>query len=73
MNLSNALCLFAATALSTVAAPAAWERLAPLPVPNGGFIGAAISNTTMVPQAGAESRCRQAPSLCARLAMPLRP
>jgi N-acetylneuraminic acid mutarotase len=41
MNLSNALCLFAATALTTVAAPAAWERLAPLPVPNGGFIGAA--------------------------------
>ena len=40
MPLSLALRLFAATALSTAAAPAAWERLAPLPVPNGGFIAA---------------------------------
>jgi len=39
MTFITALRLSAAALLYTTVASAAWERLAPLPVPNGGFIG----------------------------------
>lgn len=41
MSLISLVRIFAAASLSTSAALAAWERLAPLPVPNGGFVAAA--------------------------------
>jgi len=48
MTLSLPLRLFAVAALPITAAPAAWERLAPLPVPNGGFVAAASAGRIIV-------------------------
>ena len=42
------LLLLAAVARCAAAAPARWERLAPLPVGNGGFVGAAIAGEIVV-------------------------
>ena len=54
------LLLLAAVARCAAAAPARWERLAPLPVGNGGFVGAAIAGEIVVAVEKFTLRCPEA-------------